>query len=175
MRPDDFIPTVQRKVAVTSVGPSALRRQGKGVLRASHDFLASVSLASLSGLSEARFRAWLDRHTESLLGQLPCSGRPWGTARKAINLFLRDSLYNQYLNRRFEIEKIERWLEIPLDSAVAKGLKARAGRGGLPQWPGLKNLEPVVSDSFQAFASSLAHAIGIKRVHLDMYLWLENR
>ncbi len=175
MRPSNFIPTVQHKVAVTAVGPSVLRGQGKGVLKASQRFLASVSLARLPNSSATRFRDWLDRQTESLLDQLPIHGRPWGAARKAINLFLRDTLYNQYLSRRFGIGNSEAWLEVQLDSAVARGLKAEAGRGVLPQWPGLKNLKPDVSDEFQTFASKHAHTLGVERVHLDIYLWLEHR
>ena len=35
--------------------------------------------------------------------------------------------------------------------------------------------EPDVSDVFQAFASEYAKEMGFERVHLDMYLWLENR
>ena len=175
MRPQSFIPTVQQMVAVTAVGPSALRGQGKGVLKASQEFLAAVSLARIPKSSATRLRQWLDRQTESLLDQLPINGRPWGAARKAINLFLRDTLYNQYLSRRFGVGMIEPWLEVPLDSAVARGLKARAGRGTLPHWPGLKNLVPVVSEEFQRFASDYARTVGIARVHLDMYLWLENR
>ncbi len=34
MKPKDFISTLQRKVSFTAVGPSAVRGQGKGVLRA---------------------------------------------------------------------------------------------------------------------------------------------
>jgi hypothetical protein len=175
MKPKSFIPTVKKKVAISAIGPSALRGQGKGILKASQEFLARVSLARVPKSSAARFRAWLDHLTESLLGHLPTKGRPWGAARKAINLFLRDALYNQYLSRRFDLGKIESWLEIPLDSAVARGLKAEAGRGVLPQWPGLKNLKPDVSDKYQASASYQAHIFEIERVHLDMYLWLENR
>jgi len=175
MRPKTFIPTVQHKVAVTAVGPSALRGQGKGVLRASQQFLAALSLARIPKSSEARFRNWLDRQTEALLSGLPINGRPWGAARKAINLFLRDVLYNQYLHRQFSFGKVERWLEVPLDSAVAQGLKNEAGRGALPRWPGLKHLESDVSAEFQEFASAHAHTHGIERVHLDMYFWLENR
>jgi hypothetical protein len=50
--------------------------------------------------NEIRFRRWLDRQTDNLLDVLPINGRPWGAARKAINLFLRDVLYNQYLSGR---------------------------------------------------------------------------
>ena len=175
MRPKTFIPTVQRKVATTAVGPSALRRQGAGILGASQQFLAALSLARVPKSSETRFRRWLDRQTDALLNALPIDGRPWGAARKALNLFLRDVLYNQYLSRRFRFGQIEQWLEVPLDSAVARGLKAEAGRGALPLWPGLKHLDHTVSDEFQKFASVHAQTLGIERVHLDMYLWLENR
>ena len=175
MRPKNFIPTVQQKVAVTAIGPSALRGQGKGVLKTSQEFLASLSLARIPRSSEIRFRNWLDRQTNRLLDQLPIEGRPWGAARKAINLFLRDALYNQYLNRQFKISKIEPWLEIPLDSAVARGLRKRTERDVLPQWPGLKHLKPIVSDNFQNFASVYARKLKIERVHLDMVLWLENK
>ena len=175
MRPKTFIPTVQRKVAVTAVGPSALRGQGKGVLKASQQFLSSMSLARVPMSSETRFNAWLDRQTESLLDGLPVKGRPWGAARKAINLFLRDALYNQYLNRHFRFGKVEAWLEVPLDSAVARGLKAEAGRGVLPRWPGLKHLKQGESAKFQCFASKHADTFQVERIHLDMYLWLENR
>jgi len=175
MKPKNFIPTVQQKVAVTAIGPSALRGQGKGVLKASQGFLTSLSLARIPKSGATRYRNWLDRQTESLLDQLPIKRRPWGAARKALNLFLRDALYNKYLSRKHRIGRVEPWLEIPLDSAVARGLKTEAGRGRLPQWPGLKNLKPDVSDEFQGFASSHAKSLGIERVHLDMYLWLENR
>jgi len=175
MRPKNFISTVQHKVAITAVGPSTLRGQGKGVLRASQDFLARISLARVPKSSKKRFQLWLDRQTELLLDSLPIKNRPWGAARKAINLLLRDSLYNKYLSRQFKLQSIEAWLEVPLDSAVAKGLKLHGNRGELPRWPGLKNLTRKLSEDFQAFASKQANLKGIARVHLDMYLWLANR
>jgi len=175
MKTKDFIITLHRKVAFSAIGPSALRGQGKGVLRASQDFLAQMSLARVPKTSIKRFQLWLDSQTELLLDSLPIKNRPWGVARKAINLFLRDSLYNKYLSRQFKLRSIETWLEIILDSAVAKGLKLRSNRGALPRWPGLKNLKPKVSEDFQVFASKQANLKGIARVHLDMYLWLANR
>ena len=134
-----------------------------------------MSLARVPKSSEKRYQHWLDRQTELFLDSLPIKNRPWGAARKAINLFLRDALYNQYLSEQFKLQSIESWLEVPLDSAVAKGLSLNSNRGELPLWPGLKNLEANVSEVFQAFASKQAHLKGIARVHLDMYLWLDNR
>ena len=175
MKPNDFIKTLRRKVAFTAIGPSALRGQGKGVLRASQDFLAQMSLARVPKSSSKRFQHWLDRQTELLLDSLPIKNRPWGAARKAINLFLRDALYNQYLSKQFKLQSTESWLEVPLDSAVAKGLKLQSNRDEFPRWPELKNLEPNVNEGFQVFASKRANLKKVARVHLDMYLWLDNR
>ncbi len=166
---------MQRKVATTAIGPSALRGQGRGVLAASQQYLASLSLARIPKSDQKRFADWLDRHTDALLLVLPVHGYPWGAARKAINLFLRDALYNRYLCQKYTLRKIECWLEIPLDSAVAHGLRKEAGRAVLPRWLGLKHLRPNHSDIFQAYASEYAGKLGVERVHLDMYLWLENR
>jgi len=175
MKPRDFFTTLQRKVAVAAVGPSALRGQGKGVLHAAQDFLAGLSLGRIPKSDSRRFEAWLDRQTERLLDALSLKSRPWGAARKAINLFLRDTLYNRYLCNHFRLSAIESWLEVPLDSAVATGLKRDGQRAELPPWPGLKRLTKPVSDRFQVFARGLAKRKGLERVHLDMYLWLENR
>ena len=175
MKPNDFIPTLQRKVAVTAVGPSALRGQGKGVLAATQKFLPGISLTRLPKSNPIRFESWLDRQTNDLLDTLPLETRPWGAARKAINLYLREALYNQYLCRRFRINKVEPWLEIPLDSVVARGLKMAGQHGELPSWPGLKWLTKPVSNQYQEFASELSKKMKIERVHLDIYLWLENR
>jgi len=175
MKSNDFIVMMQRRTGVTAVGPSALRGQGAGVLKATQAYLGLLDLSGIPKSAQGEYTDWLDKQTESLLDRLPIKNRPWGAARKAINLFLRDVLYNQYLNDHFEFRKLESWLEIPLDSAVAKGLKHRAGRGGLPQWPGLKALNSMVSDKFQAFAAQQAKRCGLERVHLDVYLWIENR
>jgi hypothetical protein len=171
----DFIDAMQCRTAVTAVGPSALRGQGKGVLKGTQEFLSKIDLSELTNINRNTFNQWLDEQTDSLLIELPIRNKPWGTCRKALNLFLRDSLYNQYLCEAFIINAIEQWLEIPLDSAVAKGLKREAGRGRLPMWPGLKNLRKDVSEDFQRFAERLAEKRGIARVHLDIYLWIENR
>ena len=166
---------MQRWTGVTAVGPSALRGQGKGVLRATQSYLGSVDLAGIPAASGKQYADWLDGQTRALLEILPIKYKPWGAARKALNLFMREALYNRYLCAHFGIRKIEPWMEIPLDSVVAKGLKHHAGRGRLPQWPGLKRLEPDRSRVYQDFAMAYSREKKISRVHLDVYLWLENR
>jgi len=175
MKPKDFYHTLQRKVAIIAAGPSAMRNQGEGVLKATQDFLSTVSLARIPKSNAKRFHIWLDRQTTKLLDSLPITNRPWGTARKAINLFLREALYNKYLNEQHKLDHIEAWLEMPLDSVVALALKRQFGRGMLPRWSGLKDLDRETSDMFQDAASELAQSKGLQPVHLDMYLWISNR
>lgn len=171
----EFICIMQRRTGVVAVGPSALRGQGKGVLKAAQAYLGTMDLSKAPKTNATKYARWLDGHTKAMLRTLPVKNEPWGAARKALNLFMRDALYNRYLNRHYRLGKIETWLEIPLDRAVAKGLKRDAGRGNLPPWPGLKRLRKGTSDKYQAFAAECAGRKGIARVHLDMYLWLENR
>lgn len=174
--PADFNSTIQRSVAVTAIGPSSLRNQGaKGVIGASREFLAVLDLSEFMTNNKERFYAQLNSTTEKLRSALPKGAQYWGASRKALNLFLRDALYNYYLASEYKLHKIENWLEIPLDSAVARGLRKIRGGDELPEWPGLKRLTPRVSSVFQAFAMDIAKIRGLARVHMDIYLWLEER
>jgi len=130
VRPKNFISKMQRKVAISAVGPSAVRgRKGGKIIKVVHDFLAETGLASVPRTRQAEFLDWLDQRTSALQDRLPARRgkkrprRPWGIARKAINLFLRDAVYNKYLSGRFGLDRLEAWLELPLDSQVARRLR----------------------------------------------------
>jgi hypothetical protein len=167
----DFIRAVQRKVAITAIAPSALRGQRHpGLIQLVRDFLSSVPLKRFGVAGASRFEVRLDECTEELLSGWPRTVRHWGVARKAVNLFLRDSFYNVYLRKRYELAQAEANYEIPLDEVVAKGL-ARFAPGALPPWRGVKYLTTGLSQSYQQAASSQAQRMGIARVHLDIYLW----
>ena len=152
-----------------------LRGQGgKGVVGAARDYCKALNLGKLASFKrELTFVEYLDRATKELTRS--SQYLRWGAARKALNLFLRDALYNIYLNKAFKLDRVESWLEIPLDSVVAKGLRAMAERGELPAWPGLKQLIPEISSKYQEFAKRQANKMDISRVHLDIYLWLPGR
>jgi hypothetical protein len=45
----------------------------------------------------------------------------------------------------------------------------------LPRWLGVKYLKVDDSKAYQAFALTLAGRMGVTRVHLDTYLWVEGR
>jgi hypothetical protein len=161
----------QKRVAETAVGPSALRNQGnEGVVSQTREHLKTLDLATFVKPSERRFRAVLDRETEALRRSLPARAKHWGTARKALNLFLRDVLYHRYLCDHYRFSRIEDWLEVPLDSNVAEGL-AEAYLDDLPPWPGIKYLRANQSLIYQQAARRVALSADISPVHLDVYWW----
>jgi hypothetical protein len=85
-----------------------------------------------------------------------------------LNLYLRDVLYNRYLSRHFGFRKIEKWLEVPLDSYAAKAIRQGYGAKELPPWKGIKYLTPEASHVYQNAATWLASGSGFARVHLDV-------
>jgi hypothetical protein len=162
-------------VATVSIGPSALRNQGKGILKKAQKYCSKINLINYSFLNEQEYLNQLNIETIKMLKSFKLKKKPWGAARKALNLFFRNCLYNKYLCESYKINNIESFLEIPLDSAVAYGLKKRAKKRELPKWPGLKSLTKEQSNIYQNFAKKIAAKKKLNRIHLDMYLWLENR
>jgi hypothetical protein len=171
--PRNFIAKIQRKVAVSAIPASALRAQGApGVVRATRDFLTDTRLLSFTVRNEATFARRLDATTRSLCSSLPRRACAWGTGRKAINLFLRDALYNVYLTNEFELSRMEPFLEIPLDSYVARYIRSHFD-GRLPRWRGVRALDVPTSAAYQAAARAVAAKRGLPRVHLDAYIWAD--
>lgn len=145
----------------------------KGTVAAAHSYLEQLDLRVFSTGSATGFRRALDGKTDSLARRLP--ERRWGIARKCLNIFLRDAAYNRFLCRAYNLDRIEPWLEVPLDRQVAEGLKREAGRGFLPRWRAIKTLDPEVSRRYQDFAARVAKGKGIHRVHLDLLYWRPSR
>jgi len=65
--------------------------------------------------------------------------------------------------------KLERLLEIPVDSQVARQLKHECK--ALPRWRGVKNLRAEENREYQRVAAGIAAHKGISRVHLDIWYW----
>jgi hypothetical protein len=143
----------------------------QGTIPAARSYLQGVGLRRFAKRSEAAFLRELEAATNELRCSLPSDARHWGSSRKFLNIFLRGCLYNQYICNAYELQRIEPWLEVPLDSHVAKGLKRQAGRGALPQWKTVIGLTPAQSAAYQCYASDLAHREGVSRVHLDLKFW----
>jgi hypothetical protein len=166
-----FLSAVQARAARIAVGPSAVRRQGKGCAKAAREFFESLDLARFDKTTDIEFQKTLNDVTKELQSALPGKSSSWGLARKLLNIFLRDALYTVYLKNAYKLDQIKSFLEVPLDSITARNIKCAADRRALPVWPGVKNLPPALSERFQASAETEAKRQGVARVHLDAFWW----
>ncbi len=168
----EYLEYLRERQASISVGASTARGMGpRGTIRAARTFLGELQLERFHKTSEAEFLAELDKATEELKIRLPNGARMWGSARKFLNIFLRGCAYNKYLCAHHRLQLIQAWLEVPLDSHVAKGLEQIAGRGQLPRWPGVIHLKSKDSALFQGFAAEVARIDGVNKVDLDVKFW----
>jgi hypothetical protein len=169
-----FLQQMQERTAGVSVAPSAVRGpDSAGVIPAARGFLAKADLSVFATNDLRKFSNQLSRQTKSLMAALPLKERHFGLARKVLNLFLRECLYNAYLKQAFHLERSEALLELPMDSFTARGVRVRSPKGSVPKWLGVRKLTPEASKVYQARATELAIEAGLDRVHLDLYYWTE--
>jgi predicted transcriptional regulator len=175
----DFIENnLQRFLAEVAITQSAVRGEKKGALRkAVIDFLSDeLRLSDFTNLGQ--FSEALERETSTLEGSC---GLNWGTARKCLNIFLRDATYNCYTRRRYGLDAIEPLLEVPLDNKVEQGIRRdmRRLKPPLPHLPRLSEfekgffsitkLEREQHASYQNAAGWIAREeYHTHRVHLDL-------
>jgi hypothetical protein len=172
---------IHRRLAEITIGSSALRNQGgPGIVQITRSYLyQEIKPNDIFSRLESKRRLinFLDRHTIQLADAFPTDFQNWGAARKALNLFLREVVYNKFLSERYGLSinfeecnsQIE-YLEVPLDGHVAKGIKERVVKN-LPVWEGIRNLTPIVSKLYQDAAMQIAEEEGVARIHLDLILW----
>ncbi|MBI3045571.1 MAG: hypothetical protein HYY78_22420 [Betaproteobacteria bacterium] len=171
-KPLSFIVTLRRRIASAAIGASTIRRMGpKGTAKRARAFLAGLNLNRFRVDSKQEFIRVLDNATDSFLGKLPRRAKHWGLARKLLNIFLRDAAYNRYLSQHFALRRVERWMEVPLDSHVGKQLRASLEGKNLPRWKTVIGLGAEVSKKFQKVATTIARRKGVTRVDLDVYYW----
>jgi hypothetical protein len=171
---------LQRYVAATSVGPTTLRnmRGTAGKLDCARQILADVDL---SDLIKCDFPNFLDDLTDKLRKAFEIQPNcwNWGAARKAANLFLRESAYNYRLREQFQFSEIEHLFECPLDSFSMKGIRDDASVSkkwsGPKTIPSVSELSKIDSEVFQARALEIAKSSGTFRVHLDIGYWLSSK
>lgn len=165
------ISKVQEFIANAFTG-TAIRNMGpRGTLERVREYLKAIDLGAIGGATASSYPGLLDDHTEKLRRSLPKGGQHWGLARKSVNLFLRDALYNFYLRTHYGLEKVEPWLEIPVDSYVARRLAKKPEGADLPKWRSVKGLKQEENAQFQTVAAEVAERKHTARVHLDLLFW----
>ncbi len=172
----DFIENkLQGFLAEIAITPSAVRGEPKAGLReAVIDFL-SRELQLSDFINPDQFYKVLDQKVSML--KKSC-GMSWGTARKCLNIFLRNATYNYYTRRRYGLEAIEPLLEVPLDKNVERGIRrdVRRLKPPLPPLPKFENeafsiikLTPEQHENYQNAADWIAREeYHTHRVHLDL-------
>jgi len=171
MKPE-LIKALHRRIASTSIGASTARGMGPGgTVAAARSFLADLSLARFRCRSASSFQRTLDRVTDEYVEELPRGAQHWGSARKFLNIFLRHVVYSRYLCEEYRLAHIVPWLEVPLDSHVALGLRGERGGSSLPRWHTVIGLDAATSRRYQDFAAEVASRMGCERVHLDLLYW----
>lgn len=174
MKTATFLRIIQNHTARVAITASATRKQGKGVRQTAYEFMAELPLRPFGTGNPHLFAARLNSVTLRLLSRLPrrCRKR-WGLARKLINIFLRDALYTTYLAKAYRLHRAAAFYEVPLDSIVAKKLRALCRDDHLNRWKSLRSLERSASRQYQRAAATLATKHGINRVDLDAWLWAD--
>lgn len=168
----NYAQRLQRHVAQLAANGSSLRNQGApGVVTAARRWLAGMNLLRLPREGCEEFTRRLDAETERLVGSFPARAQNWGAARKVLNLFLRDCLYNFYLRDWYGLAVLESFFEVPLDSYVAEALHRTPRGEDLPEWRGVKYVSREENALYQEIASEEAEELGIERVHLDLKYW----
>ena len=163
---------IQDRTAQLAIGPSTLRNQGAArVVSSARESLRRLDLCLFKVETPQAFMVLLDKETQNLQEALPRAARHWGAARKALNIFLRDALYNVYLSHEYGLGRLEPWLEVPLDGQVARALNREPDGGKLPRWKTIKDLDPAVSKAYQDFAMAVSQRRAVSRVHLDLMYW----
>ena len=181
MKHKDFILNIHKRLAEISIGASSLRNQGAPkVIEISRNYMINnIKLSKLFErlADEEMFLKFLNYHTGKLKNKYPEKGKNWGTARKALNLFFREVVYNKFLSDKFGLSKnLKKYnlnirnLEVPLDDDVAKGI-SNDSKKALPKWETIKNLTSKFSKKYQKEAKEIAKYKGIARIHLDLLYW----
>ncbi len=181
----DFIQkNLQRFLAEVGITQSAVRGERKrGLRKAVIDFL-SDELQLSDFANPGQFSAVLDRETMRLIDfwlRRDLRRMSWGTARKCLNILLRDATYNCYTRGRYGLEAVEPLLEIPLDNYVKKGIERDMRRliaplPRLPKFEGIVNLTREQHESYQTAAERIARQeYHTHRVHLDLFYFPKPR
>jgi hypothetical protein len=78
------------------------------MVKQAREYLKELDLTALQNLGESKFAYWLDERTEELRRRFPEGAKGnWGAARKAINLFLENVLYDRFLSKEYRLDALE--------------------------------------------------------------------
>ncbi|SIS46978.1 hypothetical protein SAMN05421789_101411 [Kaistella chaponensis] len=183
MKQSEFLLQIHKRISIISVGASALRNQGaSGIIKIARDYLYQIDINEFVNAleTESSYKLFLNVHTKRLISNFPENGKSWGAARKGLNLFFREIVYNKFFSDQYnfpkdllEFNKKFNFLEVPLDRDVALGIYNETDMI-LPKWKSIKTLTQDISDLYQGAAHKIAKKEKTAKVNLDLKYWRNN-
>jgi hypothetical protein len=180
MTEKEFLKYIHKRLSTISVGASALRNQGaSGIIKTARNYFYEIKIddfiATIDNGND--YKKFLNTHTEKLVSKFPKEARSWGAARKGLNLFFREIVYNKFFSDYYKLpieftkfnDKIK-YLEVPLDKDVATGIYNDTELN-IPKWKSIKKLDLDLSEKYQNAAQEISKKINIAKVNLDLKYW----
>ena len=172
MTEEEFLTAIQRYVAVSAIGVTAVRGSTRGVLKWLVRSRPKVDLTDFSVTDKARFRAALYVQTsDSSIAFLKEGKRgvslerpSTSSARRLLQLLPPHCV------------RVDQGRVVVRGSAGFHGcgIAAQAESSGAgPAWSTVKGLSPSQNAAYQEALRALGAYLGVAAVHLDSMLWLE--
>ena len=160
---------MQIRVAIASIGPSALRGSKTGTIGTAKKFFKNLDLSKVQAGDQAAFNTLHNALVDELQSHLSTKdlSSEFGRCAKALNLFLRDATSHFHLRAAYGFDLLESLLHLPIDSKVSEGLIKLSPPNTFLRWAGVKHLEREEYNKYQKYAAMCATNRGISRIFLD--------
>ncbi len=169
---EQYLNQMKLRLIRISVSASSTRNQiGKGKInriRTEINDLLSLHNLMYQIKDETDYLRMLNYATNKLVRK---AGIHWGTARKLLNICIREFVYNSYLRKYLLIAESDLYkLEIPIDSHTYKYI-VKMNKFKAFKWPGIIHIQSKENKTIQQAYVSFALSKNMAPIHLDVDAW----
>ncbi len=170
---EKIINLIQERLAYSTMNIRVFRNQGRGKVEKAWRFMKSLNLKLLTKESERGVEKEYSSYCNRTLHRLQKkfhkqNSNTFGIATKALNIFLIECYLNKELNKEYKLERIKKFLEVPIDSKVAKFLKKKYKF--LPTFKSIKCLNNATYFAYQERAKFHAQNFFPKEYAFGFYI-----
>ena len=161
----------QKRIANTSVGASTVRGQKKGTAKTIREYLENINLGEFKKINnQTKYDIILDKHTNKLANAK--HKVIFGFARKCLNIFLFEVSHNTILSKKWGLNRIIPFLELPIDNPNEKRLRKGRTCEANWNWSSINKLGAEDNEKIQEFARKyMKKEYGLDRVYFELYSW----
>jgi hypothetical protein len=162
---------MQTRIANIAVGGSTVRGQPKNTANSIREFLKGINLSKFESINnDKEFENILNILTDELINRMPNGN--FGFARKCLNIFLFEICHNVPLSKKYDLQKLIPYLEIPLDNPNEKKLSKHTKELKDWDWTSIKNLKSEDNVKIQGFARKYMRTNhDADRVYFELMNW----